>query len=45
MLIALSARAIAKDMVAVSPARREQNQGRGDERLHVFTMVFGPSTR
>jgi hypothetical protein len=45
MLIALSARAIAKDVVAISSAGREQDLGRGDERQHVFTMVFGPSAR
>ena len=30
MLIALSAGAIAKDVVAISPARRKKDQGRGD---------------
>ncbi len=45
MLIALSARAIAKDVVAISPAGRKKDRGRGDERQHVIPMVFGPSAR
>jgi len=45
MFIALSARAIAKDVVTIGPARWEQDQGRGDERQYVLTMVLGPSTR
>ena len=45
MLIALSARAVAKNVVAISPPGREQDQGSGYERHYVLTMVFGPSAR
>lgn len=45
MFIALSARAVAKDVVTIGLARWEQDQGSGDERHYVLTMVLGPITR
>ena len=45
MLIALSARAVAKNVVAISPPGRKQDEGSGYEWQCVLTMVFGPSAR
>ena len=42
MLIALSARAVAKNVVSIKPPGREQDQGSRYERQYMLTMVFGP---